>query len=986
MGIYDNFNDTPNKIEKEGQEITLTFTRNGDGTANVCWNIPPPMDGCTTENQAYDGIVVTVSSKPSNYISTSPKDGTYYNYDPTANADLHLADKLDYAYIVGAFYHDKTTTCVVVTDIEDKTPYYFSAYAVDKVGRYHREGVHAYSIPLTQQKHVDDEDKPAYHDIVIDYPTPINGNTLTGLLSNSMYSMTFTTNGKCYDLSVRGSESMTYNALVIALNKEFGKLSTDIWGPNSPYYGKYYVDINNKKLYMWDGDNHEQILNVVFWDNNPQTPLLGTYWYNYDTDELYYYESGGWMLISSNNIIKYYKDPRQLECDDIWFDGSTIWQWDGSIWCELPTYIQLRNPLLPPDLDCTTYWYDTTTDEFKAWDDELSIWQDELVMVYEKDPNDITTGDFWYNETDSKVYIYLTGAYNELNNVRYEEPNSNGDIDNPVANHYWYNTIDGTLFKRNVSNTAWVEKLIVSYPTDPTNRESCNLWWDTSFSINTLYKWDEVNNEWSIVVNFYESDIDPSLPKLIEENAAWYNPETDAIELILGMNCLPVKFIYSLLDPTSTNIGDIWFNTTLSTWNEWTGAQWVTFVPIEKTTDPFIINVDDYWFNLNDNTLNRWGGLTWINTEYSLNPIVPLVGELWWDTVNEILLEWNGTKWIQTNPFVYATLVLEKGTCLDGYDILRFQTKGMGCEYSLKINPLDNIIIGSLSIPVLWFDEVVGTSAIDARYMSDQLGVGTDGSPDERRELHSIIRATLGKIGVEVELTKEQIDIAIDNALKNVRKYSSYATKRGYFFLDTNPNQQHYRLTDKCVGFNKISFIKAIYRTGPFNYGGRGGTMNGDNSVFSYTALQQLYSLQTFDILSYHLVAQYLEQIEHLFARKIMFQWNKDTRVLHIFQANRNYERVLVDAYLERPEQELIKDSALSLWIQRWAIAESKMILSQVRGKYQTLPGPNGSTTLNSQELITQSENEKADLMAEIYDPVMQNLIDDGLNAHMIIG
>jgi len=67
-------------------------------------------------------------------------------------------------------------------------------------------------------------------------------------------------------------------------------------------------------------------------------------------------------------------------------------------------------------------------------------------------------------------------------------------------------------------------------------------------------------------------------------------------------------------------------------------------------------------------------------------------------------------------------------------------------------------------------------------------------------------------------------------------------------------------------------------------------------------------------------------------------------------------------------------------------VAEAKMILSQKRGKYQTLPGPNGSTTLNSQELITQSENEKAELMAELDDMYMQDPGDIRMRAHFIIG
>lgn len=983
MGTYDNFNDVPDQIEKEGQEITLTYTRNGDGTATVCWNIPAPQIGCSAENQAYDGIVVTVSPKPVNYITTSPKDGTYYNADSTADSDLHMGDKIDYAQVVGAFYHDKETTCVNVADVADKTPYYFSAYAVDKVGRYHRQGVHAYSLPQNNQQFVDSVDGAAMHDIEIDSTTGITGNTLTGYNHGETYNMKFKANGECYELSIHGSDAMTYNDLVIALNKEFAKLSNPIFGPYPPNANVYIVDELNSKLFLWDGFTNTEILDVVFWDSDPSSPQLGTYWYNPETDVLFLYESGGW--VAQTSIIKSKTDPRNPVCDSIWFDGTTIWQWDGSIWCELPTYIQLRNPLLPPNLNCSFYWFNSDTGEFFSWNKETKVWEDDLVIVYDKDPNSITTGDFWFNETDEKVYIYLTGQFNELNNIRYEEPDENGELPNPTANHYWYIPSQQILRKRNVSNTAWVDQTIVSYPTDPTDRESCDLWWNTSTSIDDVFKWDSVNMQWEQVDDFVQSAIDPSLPPVLEDNAAWYNPDTELIELIMGMNCLPVDYIFSLTDPTATNVGDIWYDTVNEIWYVWDGLFWLEFTPIVNVADPYIITIGSFWFDTVNDLLYQWDGSAWVSVAYSDEPVVPSVGTLWFDTVNEKLFEWNGTQWVETNPFVYVSLILNKGTCKDGKDVLCFMTVDTGCGSSISISKMNNTVITGLTNNVIWYEPTVGASAIDAKPLYEQLGVGTDGSPDERRQLHSKIRALLGKISVEVELTKEQIDIAIDNALKQVRKYSSYGYTRGFFFLDVNPNQQHYLLTNKCVGFNKIAYVNAIYRTGPFSHGGR-SSGNGDNSVFGYGALQQLYSLQTFDILSYHLVAQYLEELEFLFARHIMFQWVEERRLLKLYQAIHNHERVLIDASMERPEQELMKDRELTLWIEKWALAESKMMLSQIRGKFQTLPGPNGSTTLNSQELITQAENEKAELIVELTDMGMQDATDVGMGAHFIIG
>ena len=981
MGAYDNFKDMPEQIKKEGQDISLTYTRNGDGTATICWNIPKPAIGCSADNQAYDGIVITVASKAVNYTSTSPVDGTYYNADTSVDLDINLGDKLDYAHVVGAFYHDKTTKCITVSDVLDKTPYYFSAYAVDKVGRYHREGVHAYSLPLTMQSFVGDEGSHAAHDIEIDGET-ITGTSLTGLVDGSSYDMSYKFNNDCFDISILGADALTYDELITALNIEFSLHSTSVTGTVPPNAGGYHVDETNAKLYLWDGFTQTVVSDAVFWEFDPSIPVLGTIWYNPDLDTVFRYETSGWSAVSA--VIKHGADPRTPVCDDIWFDGTDIWQWDGTIWCKLPTIISGDNPLLPPNLNCNTYWYDSGNDVFNHWNDETSAWDNELVVVSEKDPNNITTGDFWYNETDEKVYIYLASDFNELNNIRYEEADETGELPLPVANHYWYEPSTQRLRKRNVSNTAWVDHDLIFYPTDPTDRDGCDLWWDVSISVNELYKWDELNSVWSPIGKFFESSIDPSLPILLEDNTAWYNPDIQEIELIMGTNCLPVTYIYSLTDPTVTDVGDIWYNTTTSLWYEWDGLVWILTNVIEHSSDPYTLISGTFWFDTINDLLFEWNGSIWVTTLYSVTPLFPLVGTKWFNTTSNLFFEWNGTSWVEINSDVYVQLILNRTSCDEGKNVLCFMTRDVGCNLMLQILKENNTVITGLTSTVIWYDPIEGSKPFEAALMSDQLGVGTDGSPDERRGLQAEIRMMLGKSSTEVELAKVDVDLCITNAIRKLRKGSSYAYTRGFFFLDVNPNQQNYILGGKCVGFNKIAYVNQIYRTG--NLLSAGGNGSGENSVFTFGALQQLFALSTFDILSYHLVASYLEELDVLFARHILHDWVEHTRELRMYQVFHSYERVLLDVSMEKTEQTLIKDRETIDWIQRWGVAEGKMILSQIRGKFQTLPGPNGSTTLNSQELITQAESEKAELIDELNDMGMQDVFSVGLGSHLVIG
>jgi len=319
---------------------------------------------------------------------------------------------------------------------------------------------------------------------------------------------------------------------------------------------------------------------------------------------------------------------------------------------------------------------------------------------------------------------------------------------------------------------------------------------------------------------------------------------------------------------------------------------------------------------------------------------------------------------------------------LDDYDKLVFFTRKTGCHESFEILSDGNTLFTSTMNTVMYGEPVEGGDGVDAGPMYMQLGIGDDGSPDERRKLHDDIRMYFGHPSVRVELTKQQIDQCIDNALLVLRKNSTYAYKGAMFFMDLKPNQQVYKMTNKCVGFNKIVSIKSIHRTkaGAFR------TAYSQNDNFAFAALQQLYTLGTFDMLTFHLTSSYVEELETLFASRIMYDWSERKRELKLYQVPRSKERVLLEVTIEKVEQELLNDRETAYWLKRWAIVEAKGILAQVRGKFASLPGPNGTTQMNATELQTQLEAERQILVDELMSKAMQDMVDVGMKAHMVIG
>lgn len=983
MSIFSRYNDTPNRIIKEGQEITLKFTVNGDGTATVSWNIPPSIDGCSVEEQSYDGILITVDTKPANYISTSPKNGEFYEADSSVDPMIHLGDKLDTALVVGAFYDDKTTTSLTIQDLNPKTNYYVSAYAVDNVRNYHREGVHAYSLPTGQYEKEEVDTAASQKVFVMNNPnfnTPVNIQDRTGLSPSESYTLKVKLNDtKDHEITLDGKNAQTYTTFLDEVNYRFRLLDDPLISPNPPNAGKYYLDLQNSTLQLWDGYeyNPEQL---VILNEDPSTRPSGNYWF--DSKNLYEYETGGWSNIS---FIKADSDPTKPVCGTLWYDGKDAYEYDGDHWVLLKTYTQSTNPLLAPTLTCNTYWFDTNSLQLFSWDADLKKWDECIAIVSATDPDMVATGTFWYDETDNIMKKYSAGSWNPVDNIRYEAANSNGTITNTIANWYWFDINSQKFYKRSSDNTTWNELEYILYPTDPTIRDSRDIWWEKTTSVSNLYAWDSINNNWIEITNFYESSTDPSLPVKLDNCVVWFDTTTNTIKYILRNTCSDKEYVYSDKNPINPPINTIWLNGIDHSFNRWDGSMWDKISVLEYNFDPYNLTTDYYWYNPNTQILSVWNGASWTEKTVSTTSVEPTNGLEWLNSTNNNLYTWDGSTWNVTNGLVYAQwgYANVNDQTFNGKAYIKFTTRDIGCGTKIDVTPHSKYVFTKIKQSVMYTDAIEGSDGMVSGPSYNQLGVGTDGSPDERRELHDTLRTLAGDPSIRMELTKEQIDTAIDLALMTLRKYSNYAYRRGFFFLDAKPNQQIYKMTDKCVGFNKIVTVNALYRMKAGFF--RKGFAN--NDLFGFAALQQLYTIGTFDIVSFHLMSQYIETIEDIFASRIMFHFVERTRELKLMQMIYDYEKILVDGSIERTEQDLLTDRETRLWLTQWAQAEAKAMLSNVRGKYQSLPGPSGTTTLNGNELAAQAEAEKRDLMAQLLDDwTMQDINDIGMRAHFIIG
>ena len=318
------------------------------------------------------------------------------------------------------------------------------------------------------------------------------------------------------------------------------------------------------------------------------------------------------------------------------------------------------------------------------------------------------------------------------------------------------------------------------------------------------------------------------------------------------------------------------------------------------------------YFNPLDNTVSMWTGAVWIPTGTGTiltgpvgnRPAAPTQGQFFYNTNSHQLEIWNGTAWIQADTSQQGTPIF------------------------------------------------------------DRIGVGNDGSYDERLRLINILKHQLGWPAVCVELNEDHFNIGIDNAVEEFRRRADNAYQRRHVIFELKTDQSIYYMNDPRLKTDKIVDVIKIYRVNTLGLSGLGG----DASVYAQIFFNQFYQSGVIDTLSIHLMQSLAEDYERIFAGNLMYDWDEASRQLTILRKIYRDEKVVLECVMERTEQELLTDRWAKQWIQAWAESELLLMLAQIRGKYGNLPGPNGGITLNGAELQSLGMEMQTELLRQLSD------------------
>lgn len=956
--IFGTYVDAPDGIDLDTTGLNLVFTRTDGTTGTISWNIPSAEQQAHRGGATYNGVVV-VGSESAITQTQHPVDGQTYEPDATMNRDVHLGDMITDALVLANTYGDLVTRTVTVTGLIPGKQYYFAGFAVDNVYRY-ATGSFSYSLEINVKK-VDGYDPYA----IVLYPKDLTD--LITLESGNIYQFTVTLgeDDKAIEYLVSIDPSVdtvtTFESLIAVINDKLKRAQADVTSIDPPNNNNLYVSGN--VVYMWDGyQGVDQP--TIFSSTDPTAPSAGDAWY----DGSSFYRHDGVSYVPNRTVVSVV-DPSTLSCDVVWIQGTganaKAYNKLNDAWIERNVYFQATNPLIAPEYSCNSIWYDgesfkqfISTDPTATTCSNVSgYWLDINVLHSLTNPTTFTNGMYWFNPSAGALTLLTAGQWvsTAFNN------SSIAPVDHTKP---WYNPTSKLVSVWNASTLAYEPAITAVSVYNPIVRPAGHLWFDGT----VLHRWDSISLTY-VVVDTINSPTDPLYPTGFIKGDVWY--DGSLVYQYDGSQFVRVDFIVSDTDPTILAVNDFWFNPTTGVLSVWNGTSWNTISYITFPTNPSLPTAGTFWYN--GTVAKVWNGIAW--GSIITGPSAPATGLIWYDLTQ--LWVWNGTGYVVQTADVIAT-----------YDAGNIRFTGMSVKCSPRIlvvdgsQPIGQNLRGLFkSTRGIIQRPVSGMEPVDGKPLYSTLGVGTDGNQAHRRELTENMLYALGYPSIQVELTKPQLKFCIDQALQELRRRSSLSYERTFFFLQLEPGVQHYSLTNECVGFNKVVSVMEIHRVNATFLGKAEG-----HGAFGQLIMQQLYQMGTFDMVSYHIMSDYMETLEMMTAGRMMFSWREQSRKLSIQQRIIYPEKIMIDASIERTEQSILQDRMCKNWILNWALAEAKQILAGIRGKFQTMAGASGGVSLNASDLQAQADKMFEQCRLELDEYVASDPENWGMATQFVVG
>ena len=433
--------------------------------------------------------------------------------------------------------------------------------------------------------------------------------------------------------------------------------------------------------------------------------------------------------------------------------------------------------------------------------------------------------------------------------------------------------------------------------------------------------------------------------------------------------------------PVSPSVGTVYFDQQLNSVQYWTGTQWISTRADTIVTGDVNPGVLGQVYLLGGGTLQVFNGTTWVpgsaaNIQFRSGatwvplgqvqslvklPTVGGLGDFVWNYTTLRPQYWDGTQWVAPNA---TNSLFNTGSGLVPAFVVPVTS-----EWDQIPSPFIGQLFYNTRVKSLnaWNGTTWTKVNTDqtGKPSSDKIAIGTDGSYEARQELINTVKYQLGYPQLCVELQEEQFNIAIQNALDKFRQWCDGAYRLRYVMFQLIANQQTYYLNSPQDGTDKVVGVSKVHRLNVLGI----ETANGNDAIWSSGILTSYYSAATVDILSLHMLSALSEEFQRLFAADLTFLWDEASRELFITRKVYRNEKVILEATMEKTEQEIIQDRWSKQFIQKWAMAECKYMLGMIRSRYTSgTPGATGNITQNGELLMSEARQDMIELKQSALD------------------
>lgn len=230
--------------------------------------------------------------------------------------------------------------------------------------------------------------------------------------------------------------------------------------------------------------------------------------------------------------------------------------------------------------------------------------------------------------------------------------------------------------------------------------------------------------------------------------------------------------------------------------------------------------------------------------------------------------------------------------------------------------------------------------------------------PTNRNEFKEYCLRKLGKPVLQINVTDEQVDDRVDEALKYYWDYHFDGSEKIYYkhqVTDIDKTNKYITLPDNIIGAVNIFPVGAALNT---------------NNLFNIRyqiALNDLYTLTSISMVPYYMALTHIQLLEQLLVGQQPLRYNRHTNKLYL---DMDWDRFDSGNYLIVEAYEVINpDVYTDAWSDRWlARYATELIKKQWGGNIKKFGGMQmaGGITFNGQQIYNEAHDEIVKLEAEM--------------------